>query len=75
MLQDFLCKTVSYYTKKPIKKKEILFEFPRVSSGEQLLTKKPEDSGIKIAYKVDGNPPIAVYKQPFEPVELNFFVL
>ena len=29
-------------------KKDILFEFPRFSPGNQPLTKKPEDSGIKI---------------------------
>ena len=28
--------------------KEILFHFPRVSPGDQPLTKKPEDSGIEI---------------------------
>ena len=71
----FLVQNSQLLHKKVNQKKEILFEFPRVSSGDQLRTKKPEDSGIKIAYKVDGNPPIAVYKQPFEPVELNFFVL
>ena len=29
-------------------KKDILFEFPRVSPGDQTQTKKPEDSGIEI---------------------------
>ena len=36
-------------------KKDISFEFPRVSPGDQLLTKKPEDSGIKIGHKVVKN--------------------
>ena len=29
------------------KKKNVLFDFPRVSPGDQPLTKKPDDSGIE----------------------------
>ena len=46
--QDFWRKTIGRYTKQPIRKKDILFDFPRVSPGDQPLTKKPKDSGIEI---------------------------
>ena len=45
--QDFWHKTKSCYTKRQ-SKKDILFEFPRVSPGDQPLTKMSEDAAIEI---------------------------
>ena len=45
----FLVQNNSLLHKAANEKRDILFDFPRVSSGNQPLTKKPEDSGIKIA--------------------------
>ena len=46
--QDFWRKAIGRY-RQPIKKKnDILFDFSRVSPGDQPLTKKPEDSGTRL---------------------------
>ena len=47
------CATFLAHNNKPLhetsnQKKDILFDFPRVSPGDQPLTKKPEDSGFEI---------------------------
>ena len=49
---NFWRKTIGRYTKQPIKKIYILFEFSRVSPGDQRLTKKPGDSGIEIGANI-----------------------
>ena len=46
---DFCDKTMQTVTRKPIKKKK--FPFPRVSSGSQLLNKKPEGPCYKIGFE------------------------
>ena len=46
--QDFWGTTIGRYTKQPIKKR---FEFPRVSLGDQPLTKKPGDTGIETGHE------------------------
>ena len=43
VLKDFCGKTMQAVTRQPI-----LFEFPRVSPGNQPLAKEPEDSGHEI---------------------------
>ena len=45
--QDFCGKTMQAIMRQPIKK-FIFFKFSRVSPGDQLLAKEPEDSGYEI---------------------------
>ena len=46
--QDFWRKTVGRYAKQPIRKKDILFHFLRVSPGDQPLRKSPRTVGLRL---------------------------